>query len=340
LRASETLRTLIGGKPDATEGDVYIERISLEPMVGVGFVVGQSLSLILVLPPETLPSDVATARLVGRRNRMLNAHFGAADPTAIAVDYLMFDALTPAVAIVLDALTVAIESGESHLSAELLLDFLDLFRPSGTLSEDEILGLWGELITIASANDLDEAIRCWHDDPTDRYDFSKGSQRLEVKTTTKSVRSHEFSSSQLPAEDGIDLVVASILAEKVSGGEGILGLWQEINGGVIDPLCRKKLRDQVLNFVKKDEDKVNTMTFDRQLSEKSLEFFSSNVVPSLPLPHGVLRANWVSLLDEQNAWSDLQFIDSAGNLFLHAELEADNGSSNEPADGGLAHLDR
>lgn len=310
MSASIKLRSILGNRPTGDSGSAYIEKLSESPLIGVGFVASEGLELVLVIPPGTLPQSVKTSRLIGKRNGLLNIHAKSELAETIQADYLLFDQLSPAVAIVLDAFTEALMLGDKSLAVDLLSDFMDLFKPSNGVSDDEVIGLWGELVVISTWENLDSAITCWHEDPTGRYDFASGQKRIEVKTTQSSVRTHTFSSTQLPAADGIELVIASLLADVVHGATSLLDLWAELDSKLTNPTTRKKLKNQVFSLVRRDPEKVGEMTFDRDLSQLSIMYFRSEDVPSIQLPHAVLRAKWDSLINEELAISAINILPS------------------------------
>lgn len=305
MNASSRLKAILGNRPEGKAGSAYIEKLSSDPLVGVGFVVGVELDLALVFPPGTLSQSVKMNRLVGKRNGVLSIHFGDDEAEALEADYLLFDQLSPAVATLLDAFTEALLIKDKSLAADLLTDFIDLFRPKNSLSDDEVVGLWGELVAMSCWSDLDLAVASWHDDPSGRYDFALSQDRLEVKTTLGSTRTHTFSSNQLPSVEGINLYVVSLLADTVHSATSVLDLWFELDNKISDSKLRKKLRDQVMTVVRRDPDKVGEMTFDRDLSQMSIRYFRAEDVPTLHLPSSIIKAKWECRIDEELAISSL-----------------------------------
>ena len=85
-----------------------------------------------------------------------------------------------------------------------------------SISDAKITGLIGEILTILSASNSNIAIKFWHSDIDDKFDFSGSKFRLEVKSTVTQTRIHNFSSFQLPGNE--KTYVASLLINKVESG--------------------------------------------------------------------------------------------------------------------------
>lgn len=126
-----------------------------------------------------------------------------------------------------------------------ILSIADLFT---RLSNDlkDVVGLWGELHIIRTAQDVNAAARAWSSSARARYDFMTERFALEVKTTLKSARQHRFSLEQLRPNAGIQVYVASILLAEVPGGEPAPELIDEIYAALDDPENRARFFRQCL----------------------------------------------------------------------------------------------
>src|SRR5262249_52413336 len=95
---------------------------------------------------------------------------------------------------------------------------VDLFRKIAATPRKTIAGLWAELFVIARAQDPETLLSFWHVEPDDRFDFSQGKDRIEVKAAQGRHRSHHFSLEQLRPGGGVRVVISSLLVERLQGG--------------------------------------------------------------------------------------------------------------------------
>ncbi len=73
----------------------------------------------------------------------------------------------------------------------------ELFYQEPLPKRSTIIGLWGELWALAASENVADTARAWHSDPDQIDDFRLGSQRVDVKTTTRELRQHDFRLNQL-----------------------------------------------------------------------------------------------------------------------------------------------
>ncbi|WP_417603766.1 PD-(D/E)XK motif protein [Primorskyibacter flagellatus] len=138
--------------------------------------------------------------------------------------------------------------GADHSAAAVrdqILSIADLFT---RLNDDlkDVVGLWGELHIIRTAQDMGAAARAWSSSARARYDFMTERFALEVKTTLKSLRQHRFSLEQLRPNADIRVYVASILLTELPGGEAACELIDEIYAAMDDPNSRASFFRQCL----------------------------------------------------------------------------------------------
>lgn len=138
--------------------------------------------------------------------------------------------------------------GADHSAAAVrdqILSIADLFT---RLSDDlkDVVGLWGELHIIRTAQDVNAAASAWSSSARARYDFMTERFALEVKTTLKSARQHRFSLEQLRPNADIRVYVASILLTELPGGEAAPELIDEIYAALDDPESRARFFRQCL----------------------------------------------------------------------------------------------
>ncbi|TRW92743.1 PD-(D/E)XK motif protein [Paracoccus sp. M683] len=126
-----------------------------------------------------------------------------------------------------------------------ILSIADLFT---RLSDDlkDVVGLWGELHIIRTAQNVNAAARAWSSSARARYDFMTEHFALEVKTTLKSARQHRFSLEQLRPNADIQVYVASILLAELPGGEAVYELIDEVYAALDDADSRARFFRQCL----------------------------------------------------------------------------------------------
>lgn len=130
----------------------------------------------------------------------------------------------------LEVAALVLPSREDDIAQDLkaaVASLSELFRAMLAPGPKSVLGLWGELFTMARANDGQLAAAAWHSTPQDRYDFAAGRLRIEVKTTT-GVRAHHFSLEQLQPPPGVRVLVASIVTTVSPAGPSIQELLEQV----------------------------------------------------------------------------------------------------------------
>jgi hypothetical protein len=158
------------------------------------------------------------------------------------------------------------------------------------------VGLVGELLVIARANQPGEFVLGWHASPFSTYDFSSHSNRLEVKTSTSPSRLHILRDTQTKRSETESLTYASVYCPYAANGENVEKLISRINTK-LDSAERLVFKRKLENY---NCDAMNSL-FDFQTGESSIKFISSANVP-FPL------RNDVRVLDLQ--WRcDFNFID-------------------------------
>lgn len=109
---------------------------------------------------------------------------------------------------------------------------LNLFRPINGPGGRAVAGLWAELFVILQSADISAAVRAWHVDTFERFDFSWPGGVLEVKATQGDIRIHEFSLEQLAAPLTGSGFVASLLLQPLTNGAGVMDLATKIDAAL------------------------------------------------------------------------------------------------------------
>lgn len=161
----------------------------------------------------------------------------------------------------------------------------DLFRTFALPSSREVSGLWAELFVISRCGNPIHALSLWHEDQFDRFDFSSSSMRLEVKSSVRGLRVHEFALEQLQTPSEGAGFVTSVLLQPLTGGIGVLELAKsiEISVGRV-PRLKKKLWENVAKTLGADFSDQLDKRFDMTFAGKNLAVFAMNDIPKPPTP--------------------------------------------------------
>lgn len=188
-----------------------------------------------------------------------------------------------------------------------------MFQALASPPRREVTGVVGELCFIFAASEPGAAVRAWHADPFERYDFTADSIRVEVKATSGANRIHALSADQACPPAGISAILASTLVRPAGGGTTV--------GELVQRIVRRLGRDHqaVLTFQEQlvrllGNSLQNTLgyAFDMEEALGSLLIFDMNEVPALrpPFPPEVADVRFRVDLDESTK-ADLDQLRSA-----------------------------
>lgn len=149
-----------------------------------------------------------------------------------------------------------------------------------------VLGLWGELLTIAGSQDPTALADSWHAYVDARFDFSAPSSRLEVKTTTRDVRVHEFSLSQLQPVAASVVTVLSIMTTETQAGTSVGDLVERLEQLFAgDPTRQMKVHEQVADILGADWPRHLARRFDETQAMESAALLPADDIPRVESPH-------------------------------------------------------
>lgn len=178
--------------------------------------------------------------------------------------------------------------------------FIELFKAIKETPRKSIQGLWAELFLIEQSNFPEHLISGWHSIPEEKFDFSFGKMRLEVKSSATDMRIHHFSSGQLNPINETEIIIASILVNVNAGGISLIELLQRINNKLNDfPKQKEKLHLLLYSTLGADLDKVDQIKFDYELAKESLRFYKSIDIPKIEntnIPIEVSNVKFISNL--------------------------------------------
>jgi hypothetical protein len=162
---------------------------------------------------------------------------------------------------------------------------VELFRSMGQVPRKSVQGLWAELFVLARASDPGAVIQYWHSLPEDRYDFTAGVQRVEVKSSSSRNRSHHFSLEQVRPPSGTRVLVGSMFVEGAAGGTSVMELFEEVRAAAAQDVSSLLHLDRILHLSLGSSWRQGVEErFDRQLAAVSLRFFDTNDIPAIDTP--------------------------------------------------------
>ncbi len=158
---------------------------------------------------------------------------------------------------------------------------INLFTKFSKPALKTIQGLWAELLIIEQSKNPDYLIKSWHNSTSDKYDFNDGNDKIEVKSTTKSRRIHNFSLEQLTPNLKSKLVVSSIITIETGTGTSVFDLVEIIESKVKDQKLIYRINEIVSTTLGKDFEKAFDIFFDYKFSVDSIQYYESADIPTI-----------------------------------------------------------
>jgi hypothetical protein len=208
-------------------------------------------------------------------------------------------------------------STERARVAAVIENLVELFRALNAAPKRETQGLWGELLIIHEAKDPITLAAAWRCQSGDCYDFNKGPERIEVKTTSQGLRRHHFSLEQLYAPTGTRLLVASIVIQRSGAGLTVFDLLDSIRKRIPDqPELHLRMTRQLHDTLGDSWQSARNIRFDYEAAVESLRYYEASQIPKilLPLPEGVFQVSFVADLQSIVPVA-LKSLTNAGMLF-------------------------
>lgn len=161
--------------------------------------------------------------------------------------------------------------------------FIELFRLATEPQTKTIQGLWAELFLIAESKEPANLVRCWHSIPEEKFDFNNGEERIEVKSSSNSLRLHNFSLDQLHSPTDTRTIIASIFVRQASTGKNIATLSSEILARLTDIELTEKIQLQIALTLGKTISDSMKLRFDYEFAKDSLKFYKAEDVPKIAI---------------------------------------------------------
>jgi len=173
-------------------------------------------------------------------------------------------------------------SPTEDLVREVVDALAELFRSLMIPARKSVQGLWAELFLIVESRNAATVLAAWHSVPEERYDFSRGTQRIEVKSAPAGVRSHYFSLSQLTPPPGAAVVIASVFVERSGGGVSIAELVESVRTRAAnDPQALFRLDKLLAANLGHNWRNALDERFDLELARASTAFYPAERIPSV-----------------------------------------------------------
>ena len=189
---------------------------------------------------------------------------------------------------------------EELVNASDLVDLVDrlvtLFRLVRQPRSQVIHGLWAELFVILAASDPIMMIDAWHCQPSEHFDFSRGGERLEVKSSATRSREHFFSFEQVYPPSGASVLVASVHVEVRTNGTTLGDLWDSVMDAAPSADARLKVERVCVESLGRDLAAGRAFSGDWSLARDSLSFYQVTDIPrpAPDYPPGVSQLRFCS----------------------------------------------
>ncbi len=163
-------------------------------------------------------------------------------------------------------------------------NLITIFSALSKPPKKKIQGLWAELLVIEQSSHPEILINSWHSSPTDKYDFTMGRDKIEVKSTSSENRIHTFSLDQLNPSSNSNLLIAStIVRESAHSADGlsVKGLYDKICKKVATIDSRLRLYTVIAETIGTDLVKLDSVHFDYTSAVDYLSYYDATDVPHI-----------------------------------------------------------
>ncbi len=167
------------------------------------------------------------------------------------------------------------EKPTQHQVFETLNKFVEIFRALNDVPTNTAQGLWSELFLIDIADDTKTILKYWHNFPEETFDFNSGTEKIEVKSTSRFERIHTFSSEQLNPPLESQLLIASIFIRQNNNGKNIQDLVDSITAKIGNEFeLIEKLNKLISKTLGNSLEQSIKIKFDYEIAKNSLRFYS------------------------------------------------------------------
>ena len=153
-------------------------------------------------------------------------------------------------------------------------------------------------------------MKAWHNATDAAFDFSEDNCRLEVKTTTLRNRKHSFGLHQVFPKGSVNLIIASLMIEKVPIGLSLGDLIDKIEKTLTDAEQKLKFDQLITETLGESYEKSLEEAYDETSAKELLEFFDIQDIPKIPqdtIPKEISDVRFSVSLDDINTVSKKNF---------------------------------
>jgi hypothetical protein len=169
-----------------------------------------------------------------------------------------------------------------HDIVQVVQRLIELFRRLSRPASRSLNGLLGELFLIAASRDVRAVVAAWRSTDIDRFDFSIGNVRLDVKASGERMRVHHLSAEQCRPPAGTVGLLASLFIEGSGGGQSLRELVAAVEaalGGNDDLIL--KVQETIAETLGDSLPTAMGARFDDRLALASLRFYDLAKVPAI-----------------------------------------------------------
>jgi hypothetical protein len=173
---------------------------------------------------------------------------------------------------------------EKPLSKDLKVEIdklIILFTKFSKPALKTIQGLWAELLIIEQSKDPNYLIQSWHKTTNDKYDFNDGFDKIEVKSTSKNKRIHNFSLEQLTPNPKSKLIIISVFTIETGIGTSIFDLVEMIENKITDKSLAFRVNEVVAETLGQEFEKSFDTYFDYKHAVDSIQYYKSDDIPNI-----------------------------------------------------------
>ncbi len=198
---------------------------------------------------------------------------------------------------------------------------ISIFSPSHKYDEDNVKGLWGELLVIEQSAMPEMLIDAWHRNANDKFDFTLGKDKIEVKSTSGDERKHSFSIGQLNPSKNSNLVIASIFVRSSAlsdTGLSVKNLYDKIQARISSTQTKMKLLKGITHIIGAESHAFFSLAFDYVSACDTLNYYEACKIPHLDanlVPVGVTDVSFTSNLTGVDSLSSDSEIVNSSSLY-------------------------
>lgn len=196
-----------------------------------------------------------------------------------------------------------------------------IFEKLNDSAGNSVTGILGELLFIAAAQDIRQAVRGWRVRADDRFDFTFPDCQVEIKTSLTRKRKHNVALSQIGNSESRPIYFASILVERLPVGHSGRDLLDRVLEGCRGfPDEQMRIWEVMAQTLGRDVNSYLSFKFDLTSAMAGIRLYRKDSIPAIleiP-PVGVSNVRFLSDFSLSNDfWGVQDFWDS-----LHGQARA------------------